>query len=266
MSHETRVPVEPGGHMHWAWHLYDSADMVPVAGPGGRQIVAKHRFYQTPSGNPSLAPYVARVAGQYYHAWLPAVMGPRRPDGIRGKWVQLSKHHPGVALMHAPGIPTQLVRVLDVKQDGTGRPRAHVRWLRPEAQGRASNPAALVSTRGGPNVRRTRFVRVSQPIGVQAGGVLCRAFPWMKRCLPKKVCPAGTTPDQQGTCLPGSGIRRRAPVGNPPRVREMSVADDRARHGTALEGFRRTLRNLGTGRSRVILDRGGVKIQERRAA
>lgn len=260
MSHET-----PGGHMHWAWHLYDAGDMVPVAGPGGRQIVTKHRLYQTPSGNPSLAPYVARVAGQYYHAWLPAVMGPRRPDGIRGKWVQLSKHHGGMALMHAPGVPTQLVRVLDVKQDGTGRPRAHVRWLRPEAQGRASNPASVVSTRGGPNVRRTRFVRVSQPIGVQAGGIACRVFPWGKKCI-KKVCPAGTIPDQQGTCVPaGSGLPRRAPVGNP-RHREMSVADDRAAHGTALEGFRRTLRNLGTGRSRVILDARGVKIQERRAA
>lgn len=281
--------AEPGGHKHWSWHLYDTSDMEPYQLPSGtRSMVAKHRLYRTPKGNVSAQPYVARMQARYMRVWLPASWGPQRPAGIHGKWVQLSKHSPNVGLMHAPRMETQLVRVIQIGADVRGQPRALVRYARDRVgkakPGRRPNPEAnpqgtrtTVSTRKPARVRRDRFVRISQPVGQAKSSLGCKIFPWMKKCKPiKTVCPPGTEPDNHGTCLPSGNphvvhraARGRKKVRLPAHRRgnpEMSVADDRARHDTGLDRFRKTLKKLGSGNARIVMDRGGLKIQEKRVA
>jgi len=200
------------------------ADLIRYRLPtGGQGRATPHRLYRLPSGKITSNPRVIQRTATTKTAWLPASSTGQKPSGLPGSWVELQPGITGIGLVHAPGIGVQHAPVLQVRSDAAGRPRALVRWRQ------ASNPSCSSQN---PGVRATTTL-------VHPDKWWCKIIPGARDCVQQKIEPN-----------PGCAYATRR---NPAPV---SVASARAR----ASGGRGFLSALRTGRARLVIDRGGVKL------
>lgn len=180
-------------------------DMVYAQLPDGRRVRSfKHRLYRTPRTGHLTGMDVVAVnpSASVKKAWLHASWNGQKPNGVRGKWVQLSTGDSSIGLMHTPGNKPQPVTVLQVGNAMTG-PKALVRYQKnaPNRNPRGSKVTRKSTTTrtrsGGGRVVSTR----SRPAGMKAariqqgsataGGLFCKIFKNAPRCTADKVAVCG---------------------------------------------------------------------------
>lgn len=168
----------PGAHPNWDQRAFGEP-RVPYALPDGTTgVVQPHRLYAGPRGI-TTAPYVATAQVPMIRKWLPSSTGVHSPPGAMA-WVQLSTRFPHVGILHAPGLASRPVRVLERGTDARGGARALVTHRLSSAGEVARNPTRVVVATRDPALR----VRV-KPSSTRS--LKCRVFPHSKGCAPARV-------------------------------------------------------------------------------
>lgn len=195
----------PGAHPNWD-HKAFAPLRVPYALPSGQSgYVQPHGMYQGPRGV-TQNPYILRARAPMIRKWLPASYGLHSPP-LAMAWVQLSRRFPHVGILHAPGLASRPVRVIETGADARGALRAHVVHRLSLASEALRNPVrTLVATRE-PGMK----VRVRSP---RSRGLLCRVFPGAKACSPIRV--------RLGN--PAPAVRQRATLGT--ILRQLLLGDE----------------------------------------
>jgi len=226
------------------------------SGKTGR--VRAHRSFRTPSGRLTFNPNVATVTTRYVTRWAPAYHG-RAAIGSRGAWVELPRNETSVGALHSPGLKARAVKVLAVQDE-----HALVRY-RADA---APNPAyrSVVSTRRRRN--RRAVVKVKAPGTSTASFDWCKWFPNSNKCNMQlqAACPAGT--EWNGYHCAPSGNPASGVITSPRRQsgvilkNPVSAAEHRRQaSGGGFTKLRQALRDLGTGRAKLVVGRQGIDVR-----
>lgn len=163
----------PGAHPTWDHDAFAPRRVPYQLATGEVGHVEPHGLFQGPMGL-TRNPYVAAGTARTMRRWLPASYGRSAPSGAMA-WVQLSRRYPAVGIVHAPGVVSRPVRVLERGVDSRGGVRAHVVHRLPSAAEAARNPARIVVS------TRVPTRATAQPLS-PVKRLICRAFPGARGC------------------------------------------------------------------------------------
>jgi hypothetical protein len=161
----------PGAAITW-WSRTYAPNAVSYQLPSGKTgMVIPHRLYRSPEGRPMTGSHVIRGKTTKIRRWLPATTSLLSPTASSNAWVQLSLQSPDVGIMHAPGVVSRPVKVLQVRTKDDGTTEAFVENRLPQVI--AVNPSRVVSTRTLPSRTSTRPART-------ANEWISLVFPWAR--------------------------------------------------------------------------------------